>query len=875
VKPRFPTLLLPLVTALQAASGPVAAQVPTFREVVGHAFGARATEHHEMVTYLRRLAEASPRVTVTVQGRSWEGRELMLAVVTSPENHTRLETIRANSMRLSDARTTGPEEARAIIQDQPAIVWFGGSIHGSELSGAEAALKLLEHLTTRDDPATLEVLRNVVVLIDPMLNPDGRDAFVHINHENLGHWPQSDPRDWQNDFTGWQGTKFRTGHYYFDINRDWFAHTQQETRERMPTLHAWRAQVAVDLHEMGSGSEFYFDPPGQPYNPNFPQFARDWFARFGTAYAASFDSAGFEYMTGERYNYFYPGYTSTRGYHGAVAMLFEQGSSRGLALERPDGTVRTLADALEQHYVGAWTAARLAATRRVDILTEYYDSQRAALTAGAGEPVRYFVANEGDPVLVRELVELLQRNNVEVAVLERDAPVTSVTDREGHAAGRRTFAAGTYVIEAAQPAGRLVRTLLDPVTPLPEDFLRQARAYVERDENPRFYDITAWSLPLLFNVGGYSSTDGRVLPTRPVPPASPVIGGGGTEASISAHRPVESAAERASYAYVLDGRSAASLSVLFHLKAQGYRAAVITAPTRVAGRAIPGGSVVVRVGQNDSTVHTAVARLAGRFGVEVYAMHSGLGEPGYPSLGSGDFSFSVQEPKIALVAEDPISAYSFGWAWYTLDRQHAIGITVLRSRSVAVMDLAHYNVIVLPSVSGAAFEEALGESGMARLTQWVRDGGTLVTIGRATDFAREQLDLIGLRSWYDTDPGKNATHFDVPGAVFRARFDRGYWLSAGYDDGEVPVLIDSDRLYLPPEGPVSSRRRVVATYADLLSGHAWQESLDRVPGTVFAYEERVGRGRVIAFAEDPNYRGYHRGLNRVFMNAVVLGPSAN
>jgi hypothetical protein len=548
-------------------------------------------------------------------------------------------------------------------------------------------------------------------------------------------------------------------------------------------------------------------------------------------------------------------------------MLFEQGSSRGLALERPDGTVRTVADALEQHYVGAWTAARLAATRRVELLTDYYESQRAVLTAGVGEPVRYFVANEGDPVLVRELVELLQRNNVEVAVLERDAQVANVTDREGGAQGRHTFAAGTYVIEAAQPAGRLVRTLLDPETPLPEDFLHEARAHVERDENPRFYDITAWSLPLLFNVGGYSTTDSRALPTRPVAPVAPV-------APVHPVSPVP-LVPPATYAYVLDGRSAASLSVLFHLKAQGYRAAVITAPTRVAGRAIPGGSVVVRVGQNDSTVHTAVARLAGRFGVEVYAMHSGLGEPGYPSLGSGDFSFNVQEPKIALVAENPISAYSFGWAWYTLDRQHAIGITVLRSRSVATMDLAHYNVIVLPSVSGAAFEDVLGESGMARLTQWVRDGGALVTIGAATDFARNQLDLIGLRSWYDTDEGENATHFDVPGAVFRARFDRGYWLSAGYDDGEVPVLIDSDRLYLPPEGPVSSRRRVVATYADLLSGHAWQESLDRVPGTVFAYEERVGRGRVIAFAEDPNYRGYHRGLNRVFLNAVVLGPSGN
>ncbi|MGD8727437.1 MAG: M14 family zinc carboxypeptidase, partial [Gemmatimonadales bacterium] len=461
---KLPLLPLAALAALSTVS-PAAGQVPTFEEVTGHQFGARVTQHHQMVDYLRRLAEASPRVQTWELGRSWEQREFVVAAVTSPANHARLEAIQEHSRRLSDARSTTTEQAWDIIQGQPVIVWFGGSIHGFELSGAEGALKLLEHLTTRDDRATLEVLENVVVLIDPILNPDGRDAFTHVVHENLGMHPQSDPRDWSNSFTGWQGTKFRTGHYFFDTNRDWFAHTQVETRARLPWMHLWRPQVAVDMHEMGSGTEFYFDPPGRPYNPNFPRFARTWFVRFGDAYAAAFDSAGFEYMTGERYNYFYPGYTSNRGYHGAVSMLFEQGSSRGLALERPDGTVRTLADALEQQYVGAWTAVRLAATQRIELLTDYYESQRAILEIASGQPVRYLITNEGDPVLVRELVDLLRRNNAEVSVLEADVQLSDVSDRDATPLGRQTFAAGTYVVEAAQPAGRLIRTLLDPLTP--------------------------------------------------------------------------------------------------------------------------------------------------------------------------------------------------------------------------------------------------------------------------------------------------------------------------------------------------------------------------------------------------------------------------
>jgi hypothetical protein len=304
---------------------------------------------------------------------------------------------------------------------------------------------------------------------------------------------------------------------------------------------------------------------------------------------------------------------------------------------------------------------------------------------------------------------------------------------------------------------------------------------------------------------------------------------------------------------------------------------VLTAPTRIQGRDVAGGSVIVRVGQNDSTVRGAVRRLAARHGVGVAAVASGLGEPGRPSLGSGDHTFNVEAPRIALLAEDPIAGYSFGWAWYTLDRQYEIPLTILRTRSVAGTDLSHYSVLVIPATSGSALAAVLGDEGQERMAQWVRDGGTLVTIGAAIEFARKDLELIALRSWYETDEGRDAQRFDVPGAILRADIDREYWMSAGYDDGALPMLVDSDRLYLPPEGAVSSRRRVVARYAaddPVISGHLWEESRARIPGTVAVYEERVGRGRVIAFTEDPNYRAYFRGANRLFLNAVVLGPSA-
>ncbi|NIN71074.1 MAG: hypothetical protein GTO46_03875 [Gemmatimonadetes bacterium] len=843
---------------IAASSIPAAAQIPSFAEVTGHEFGERITVHHEMVAYLKTLDEVSDRVRVIEQGETWEKRLLLVAIVTAPENHARLEEIRQAAHQLSDARITGPNEAARIMENQPVILWYGGSIHGNELSGAEGLLKLLEHLTTRSDAATMEVLQNAVILIDPMLNPDGRDAFTNLNHQNLGRIPNPLREDWNNDFTRWQGTKFRTGHYYFDTNRDWFAHTQRETQARVPTILAWRPQVVVDAHEMGTDSEFFFDPGVDPYAPYFPEHSKRWFDIFMRAYAAAFDSAGFEYTTRELFDYFYPGYTTAMRYLGAVGMLYEKGSSRGLAINRSDETTLTLEYALEYQYLAAWTAARTSVRERSRLLSEYYESLRADLAEGGQGIRRYLVAPEGDPLHVAELVNMLMRNGIEVSVLTQTARLNNVRDREGTSVGSRDFPAGTYVVEAAQPLSRLVRTLLEPDTPTPEEFLREARARIERAESPRFYDITAWSLPLLFNVGGYSTSDARNVSAERV-----------SGQVVPSARTMD---ERPGYAYLIDGSAVASLSALYHLEAQGYRTAAIQKPTRIAGRDIASGTVIVRVAQNDESVHEAVREVAERFRLTVRGTESGLADPGFPVLGSVYSVTKAHEPKIAILAEGPISGYSFGSTWYTLDQQYEIPVTVLRVGSVSNRDIGHFNVIIVPSVSGAALRRELGDSGVERLTQWIRDGGTLVTLASATDFARD-LELIDLRSWYDLEENEDAQRFNVPGAIFAANLNEHHWMTAGFESMDLPVLVNSSRIYLPPEGPPSSSRTVIATYGPKISGHAWPETLERLDGAVFAYEQNVGGGRVIAFAEDINFRALWRGANRLLLNAVILGPS--
>ena len=298
--------------------------------------------------------------------------------------------------------------------------------------------------------------------------------------------------------------------------------------------------------------------------------------------------------------------------------------------------------------------------------------------------------------------------------------------------------------------------------------------------------------------------------------------------------------------------------------------------------------MVLRVGQNDDSLHQAVREVAESFALAVRAVDTGLSDPGYPALGSADV-IPAKTPRIAMLAGHPVHGYSFGWAWYTLDQQYEVPITVRRVSTIARRPLHDFDVLVIPHLfSSSTLAQRLGEGGVERIRRWVEDGGSLVAIGSAVDFVREELELSALRSWYDvaagnkgddgeSDDSPEPVPFDVPGAILRTELDLETWLSAGYS-AELPVLVDSRRIYLEPEGAPDRNKRVVARYTSeetlRLSGHLWPESLERLPTSVFVYEERIGLGRVILFAEDPNFRAYWRGANRLFLNAVVLSPSA-
>ncbi len=852
----FSVLLFALFTNLSLA------QVKTFQEVVGHEIGERIVKSHQVNAYLKYLAEASDRIELHYLGRTWNHKDQYYVLLSSPENLARADEINENAHRLNDPRTTNQSQANEIIQNQPSVLYLGGSIHGFELSGTEGVLWLLEHFTTSNDAETLEQLRNTFMVVDPLINSDGRDAFAQFNHQHTGRLHTSDRADWNNSFRGWDGVKYRTSHYYFDMNRDWFAHTHPEIANRAELIQKWRPQVGVDAHEMGPDTEFYFDPPTDPVSPVFPPFATKWFEEFGKAHAAAFDEAGIEYTFGEIFNYFHPAYTTSYlSYQGAVGMLYEQGSSRGLAFDRSDESTRTLREAAYQQYIAFRAMVKLSSDKRAELLQDYYRANVETLDWSREANRFYFIPeNGGDPNIIIEMVNSLMRSGIEIHQLDNEISVRSTRDRTATDSGRQTFPAGTYVIDMHQPRARFIRVLMDPTVEVPEDFLEIARERLNRGQNPRFYDMTTFSMPMLYNVEAFGTRENLSMSK--------------TKITDYVERNIVLPEAPAQYAYIIDGRQTASMAVLYHVLADGARARVLTVPTQINGVSYGSGSVIIRSVENRDHIFELVTRLANHYKVNVTALDSGRADEGFPPLGSVEGNH-LKHPNIALIANHPVSAYSFGWTWFMLDRQYEIPHIILNAHNVGSTPLERFDTIILPALSDtSAFSAMLGNRGKDRLRNWVRDGGNLVAYSSGADYVRRSLGLAGLVNFYEEEENRRLQRVSVPGAFFRGTLDHEHWLTSGYDS-ELTIFVNSASVYRAPDGPPSTARNwplIIGSDDNAhISGHVWEENIERLPESVVVYEQRNGRGRVVLFTEDPNYRGYLRSMDRMFLNAVIMG----
>ncbi|MBI1765101.1 MAG: hypothetical protein HYR56_27125 [Acidobacteria bacterium] len=838
--------------------------IPTLKQTTGYDLGESVTTPEQITAYLKALADAAPdRTRLLKYADTFEGRPLHALIIATPERMRRLDEIKAGLQRLANPGALSNSEAERLVKELPAVVVLMHGVHGNEISSGEAALAEAYHLlAARGDANVDTILRECLVLIDPMQNPDGRARFVFQNLFGRAAQPDPEPAAAEHD-EPWPGG--RSNHYLFDLNRDWFAQTQPETKGRARLLLDWPAQVAVDLHEQGGDATYYFPPAATPYNPHLSKAQLDWYDVFGRANAARFDERGFAYFNREVYDAFYPGYgVSWPSAQGALGMTFEMASARGLAYRRRDDTVLSYLDGAVRHFTSAMTTALTAARNREKLLRDFYEFRR---NAGKGTTQAYLLPPGQDAGQTLRLVRTLQANGVNV---QRAAePIQHES---------RTLPVGTFIVPLPQPAGALVRNLLDSQVPMSAEFLKVQEERRKNRLPDQIYDITAWNLPLLYDVECLATDRAVTAKTTPVETTA-----------------APATLPDAIVGYALPWNATAAAVTLEALQT-GLRARFLNATFTLAGRKFSKGTAFFRASDNGPDLATFKAKLAAivaKHGAEVVKLDSAFVEEG-TSLGSNQV-VALRAPRVLLAWDQPASSLSAGWTRYVLERRYQQPVTAVRASSLARVDWRRYDVLVLPSGNYAA---ALSGDTLRRLKDWLNAGGTLITLGEASRWAaRESTALLDTRTeWRDgspetdapparTDAARKPADFDqaiqparelpelVPGALLRVTLNDNHWLSAGTDN-EVQVQVESTRVFTPIKLDKGVNVGIYAPKDRLLaSGLIWPESLAQLPQKAFLIHQPYGQGHLIAFAEDPNYRAYAEATMFLFMNAVVLGTA--
>lgn len=839
-------IILTLVAPAHAQQLAAVAEPPSPAQVLGYELGERFTDHASLVRYLEQLAAVSPLVRLERYGETPEGRPLLQVVIARPEVLERLEEVLELNRELAEPMTS-VTRAREIAARNPAVLYLGYGVHGNEASSSEAALWTAWDLV-RGAESVAGVLDSAIVVIDPAVNPDGRDRYVLWYRQVVGASPNPDP-DAREHWEPWPGGRFN--HYLFDLNRDWAWLSQPESRARVATWGRWTPQVHVDFHEMSPNSSYFFFPAATPINPMYPEHTLKWGEIFGRANAAAFDERGWAYYTGQTFDLFYPGYgDSWPSLLGAIGMTYEQagGGRAGLAYRRLDGEVLTLRDRAERHRTTGAATLRAAATRKSELLLGFAQFHR---TVGDGTPDVLLVPGE-NRTRVEALVRLLRAQGIRVEEATMSFRVRARA-HEGFTE-RSEFPAGTYRVPARQPRGRLATTLLQSETVLDATFS---------------YDLSAWSLPYAYGVEAHSA--------KRVPDA------GWREVGRDPERPMVASGDRtvrtgSLYGYLLEPDLETWTGVI-GLLGEGVRARVMEGEFTLEGRRWPRGTIFIPRHWNPALEELLEkSDLASR----AVAIGTGLAEEGN-DLGTND-AIDLSLPRIAVLTGAGVSPTSYGAHWYFLEQTVGLPFNAIPVERLGNTDLASYDILVLPDMG----RTAIGERELQQIKEWVRAGGTVVGVAGGARSIAGEVAGIKVRERMRADAADKAHALrgreerelerwerQVPGTIFKLKLDPAHPLAFGAAiDGEKDGLfsLHTGGGIFEPEDGVETVAYFPAKLAKT-SGVIHEDNLTYLAqGAAIAFK-RVGRGRAILFADDPVLRHFWYSGYLPYLNALLLGPN--
>lgn len=822
-------------------SGNFDPKIPTPEQFLGYPIGTHYTRHDQIVAYFQELARVSDRVHIQVIGKTYEERPQIIATITAAQNYAKIDEIRKEHLTLTDP-------SKAILGNTaPVVVLLGYSVHGNETSSGEASLLTAYYLAANQSPETLKWLQEAVVLVEPSLNPDGRERAANWHNSYKSFPAVADPADKEHNE---QWPAGRTNHFFTDLNRDWLSVSQIESKNRLVFFHQWYPNVHIDFHEMGTGSTYYFEPTQRGHeSPILPRASYDFNATLAKYHADALDKIGSLYFTKEAFDNLSPIYGSTYpDFFGAVGVTFEQGSSRGLVQESANGLV-TFPFTIRNHVTSGLSTVRGAVAEKLNLFKLQKEFFQSAVEQGRANPDKAFIFGDSkDVTLTQKLLELVLIHHLKVYELAADQSADGKKFEKGKA----------YIVPAAQPNFRIVHSLFEETAKLADS---------------AFYDNTSWSVIHAYGLQYAKLKTAGTLGAQVT--ALPVFKG-------------EVTGTKSNYAYLLDWSDYNASKALYFLQDKGVlvKAAYkpFTAATTTGKQSFGYGSLVIPVASQTITadsLYLAVKQAAEFAGVKILSTNTGFSLEGI-DLGSNNIR-PVEKPQVALLTGTGIAAGEVGEVWFLLNTHLGLPLTKLDVNSLNRVNLTRYTTLVL--VSGSY--SGLGKEGTERIKAWVRAGGTLITFKTASEWAIKE-DLVKEKLYTDSSvigkkagPGRidyvtkdeTETAKRINGGIFLADIDITNPIAFGISNRKIFFTKTGNTILVPSKDKYAT----VAQYlpASYISGYVSKPNVARINNSASILVSSAGAGKVVLFAEDPNYRHYWHGTDRLFLNAIFFGSQVS
>lgn len=701
--------------------------ITTPTALLGFPVGQKTATPQQIVDVTASLASQSDRALLVEYARSHEDRPLYYVVISTPENLARADQVKSDLARLSDPRELSDAQAADLIDGLPSVAWMAYSIHGRETSGSDASMAAMYHLVASRDQAVTDLLDDMIVIIDPSQNPDGRARFTKAVEEVRGVAPNVDNQSMLHT-QDWPGGRYN--HYLFDLNRDYIHGIHPETRGKVTAMNMWHPQIVIDAHEMSPLSTFHFSPFREPINVNHPEFQFHWNNVFATDQAGAFDLHVWPYFNGENYDNLYPGYTSYSSFRGAINILYEQASLSEDGVRQDQGILVTYKEAVHHQLVSTMANLETLEEHSTALYNDWFKDRKAVLASDSPYANRTFVVLPSENrARIDAFVDVMNWQGFEIYEAASDIDVSNAINQLGENLGDSTIPAGSIVIPNRQPEARLLGTMLEFDTGMKPKNLHTEREKILRRQRTTMYDVSAWNITMLYGLDAWTVPEHIENDLKAYPENSDPGGLVDVDNAI---------------AYIVNGDDDHSVGFAARAMETGLKVRVLTIDGVLDGKPYPRGSVVVYRDDNwgfDGDLKEVTARLAKELKLSATGFASGIGAGDFPDIGGRYFQI-LQQPSIALVTHGSTNPLDMGAIWHSIDRFLGISHSHINQQRLSTMDLRRYNVIVLPDVR--TFK--LSKAAKSRLKTWVDNGGTLIAIkNSAAEIISKESDLTRTR----------------------------------------------------------------------------------------------------------------------------------